>query len=121
MSSILSLSLPVGRQPICSNTALHCVVADAAGQTAVEPLYTEVYVPNRGVQQHVCPLHLKPPPPLLLLKLHLFLFDLILFFHSLAGPLVVVDPMRAEQIRTPPYPSTSPLSDPNPHPKVWLL
>lgn len=48
--------LPVDRLPICSNTALHCVVADAAGQTAVEPLYTEVYVPNRGVQQHVCPL-----------------------------------------------------------------
>lgn len=48
--------LPVGRRPICSNTALHCVVADAAGQTAVEPLYTEVYVSNRGVQQHVCQL-----------------------------------------------------------------
>ena len=48
--------LPVGRWPICSNPALHCVVADAAGQTAVEPLYTEVYVPNRGVQQHVCQL-----------------------------------------------------------------
>lgn len=48
--------LPVGRRPICSNPALHCVVADAAGQTAVEPLYTEVYIPNRGVQQHVCQL-----------------------------------------------------------------
>lgn len=48
--------LPVDRQPLCSNTALHCVVADAAGQTAVEPLYTEVYVSNRGVQQHVCQL-----------------------------------------------------------------
>lgn len=47
---------PVDRQPICSNAALHCVVADAAGQTAVEPLYTEVYVSNRGVQQHVCQL-----------------------------------------------------------------
>ncbi|KAJ4948065.1 hypothetical protein JOQ06_019606 [Pogonophryne albipinna] len=27
-------------------------LSDAAGQTAVEPLYTEVYVSNRGVQQH---------------------------------------------------------------------
>ena len=32
--------------------ALHCV-PDAAGQKAVEPLYTEVYVKNWGMQ-HVC-------------------------------------------------------------------
>lgn len=54
--------------PICSNPALHCVVADAAGQTAVEPLYTEVYIPNRGVQQHVRQLVQPPRSPLKLLS-----------------------------------------------------